>query len=702
MPSLGISLAFHIDGLSALMLVLITGIGTCIFVYASGYLAREARRGRLLLVLLLFMLAMMGAVAADNLILLFVFWELTSLTSFLLIGFKHEKGDVRDAARQALLVTAGGGLALLAGALLLGQIAGTWSLSGIVAAGPTLVEDPLLPFALVLLLLGCFSKSALFPFHFWLPNAMSAPAPVSAYLHSATMVKLGIYLMARLDPAFNDIFLWRVLLIGAGSITAVWGAVGTLQQRDLKRMLAYSTISALGILTLLVGLPSPAAGLAVATFLFAHALYKAPLFMAAGNIEHAVGTRDVDHLKGLRRVMPWTALAALLAGLSMAGLPLSIGFVAKDAMASAKAGADAVLLVSVVIVLVNTVAIAVAGVLAIRVFWGKSRTPLGREVSWRMVVPPLAIVMLGIEFEIFPDIADPLLIAAARSIAPQLGPVELRASFDLGVVLSATGVTVMVGLLVFLLWDRLYRVLDRLRWLGRFGPTAAYEYLLLALSRVAALLTQRVQHGHLAGYVRSTLAALLVMGAGFWTLTETRMGLVTDWPPQAWAWSVSCLFVVAGVVAAVIVRNRLALLMASGLVGYGSATLFLFSGAPDLAMTQFAIETVLVVVAASVLPRFGATPKGHEPRRLSNLALAGAAGIGTFLLLANLTTLPVQSKLDSWFAQASLSQGHGRNVVNVIIVDFRALDTLGEIAVVAFSLVAAMPLLALLRRGRTP
>jgi len=701
-PSLAVSLAFRIDGLSAQMLALITGIGTWIFVYASGYLAHEPRRGRLFVVLLLFMLAMIGAVSADNVILLFLFWELTSLTSFLLVGFNHTDAQARAAARQALLVTMGGGLALLGGLLLLAQMAGSWTLSGIVAAAPALTGDPRLELALTLVLLGAFTKSAQFPFHFWLPNAMSAPTPVSAYLHSATMVKLGIYLMARLDPAFNDLLFWEAMLIGTGTLTAVWAAVLALRERDLKRILARSTVSALGTLTLLIGLPSPGAALAVVAFLFAHALYKAPLFMVAGNIDHATGTRNIDRLMGLRRSMPLTATAAVLAGLSMAGLPLSFGFVAKDVISVAKAEAEVLILVSYATVFVNAIAVAVAGVAAVRVFWGPPEAPRGQvhEVSWRMFVPPLAIVLLGIEFDFFPALADPLLLAAARSISPQLGMVELSAALDLDVLLSATGITAVIGLLFFLAWDRLHQALHRLYWLDRFGPAALYEHLLQGLSRVAAWHTRRLQDGRLSSYLRLTLAALLLMGAFAWWAGDSRPLIRWDWPAQAWAWAVAALLIVAGAAAALLLRDRLAVLMASGLVGYGSAVWFLFAGAPDLAFTQFMVETALVVVAASVLPRYGPAPSGPQPWRWANVALAAAAGIGTFLLLAHLQGLPPNAELAEWFGRTSLPEAHGRNVVNVIIVDFRALDTLGEIAVVALSLLAALPLLAGLKRRR--
>jgi multicomponent Na+:H+ antiporter subunit A len=705
-PGLGIDLAFHVDAFSAQMLALITGVGTLVFVYASGYLAHEPKAGRLLGVLLLFMLAMIGAVSADNLILLFLFWELTSLISFLLVGFKHEDAQARASARQALLITMGGGLALLGGLILLAQMSGAWTLSGVIAAGPRLVDDHRLPLALTLVLLGAFTKSAQFPFHFWLPNAMSAPTPVSAYLHSATMVKLGIYLMARLDPAFNDILFWEIALIATGTLTALLAAVLSLRERDLKRILARTTVAALGTLTLLIGLPNPGAGLAVIAFLFAHALYKAPLFMVAGNIDHATGTRSIDRLMGLRRAMPWTAAIAILAGLSMAGLPLSFGFVAKDAISLAKADADLFLLVGYATVLVNALVVAVAGVAAIRVFWGPPEAPHGlvREVPWSMFLPPLIMVLLGIEFEFLPELADPLLVGAAQAISPGLGvgPLDLDATFAVSDLVSATGITLAIGLLFFLVWDRLHQALHRVHWLDRYGPAALYDHLLHGLTRIASWQTRLLQPGTLSASLRLTLTGLLALGALAWLTTASTPFPAWDWAPQGWAWLLAAALMLVGAAGAVLLRDRLALLMASGLVGYGSAVLFLFAGAPDLAFTQFAVETVLVVIAASVLPRFA--PASQDPPRLAplSLVLAIAAGLGTFLLLIQLPPLPVSTEVADWFSAASLPEARGHNVVNVIIVDFRALDTLGEIAVVAFSLLAALPLLAGLRgRART-
>jgi multicomponent Na+:H+ antiporter subunit A len=705
-PSLGLEAAFRVDGLSAQMLALITGIGALVFVYAHGYLEHEPRRDRLLGILFLFMLAMIGAVTADNVILLFLFWELTSLTSFLLVGWNHNDLQARASARQALLITLAGGLALLGGLILLAQMAGTWTLSGIIAAAPALHADPRLPAALVLVFLGAFTKSAQFPFHFWLPNAMSAPTPVSAYLHSATMVKLGIYLLARLDPAFNDLPLWEFTLVGIGTLTAVWAAVLALRERDLKRILARTTVSALGILVMLVGLPSPGAGLAVVAFMFAHALYKAPLFMVAGNIDHATGTRSIDRLMGLRRYMPWTAAVAVLAGLSMAGLPMSFGFVAKDVITAAKAESEVLALVGHATLLVNAIAVAVAGVAAMRVFWGPPETPHGQvhEVPWSMRLPPLLIALLALEFEFLPGLADPLLAEAARSVSPGLDTVQVAATYTFSGTLTALEITLGIGLVLFLVWDRLHDMLYKLYWLDRYGPGALFEHLLHAIPRLAAWQTRHLQSGRLTAYLRLTLAGLLLLGLGLLLLDDAALRLDWDallaWPENAWAWMAACVLMVAGAMSALFLKQRIALLMASGLVGYGSAVLFLFAGAPDLAFTQFAVESVLVVMAASIL--FHLSPEGARPSyRSVDYLLAGAAGLATFLLLAHLAGLEAQTDLAAWFGTNSLPLAQGRNVVNVIIVDFRALDTLGEIAVLAFSLLAAWPLLTVLRRGRT-
>jgi multicomponent Na+:H+ antiporter subunit A len=707
-PSLGVDMAFHVDGLAAQMLLLICGVGTLVFIYAAGYLAGAPRAGRVPVLLSLFLLAMVGAVTADNLLLLFVFWEMTSVLSFLLVGYSHQEEESRKAAQQALLVTGGGGLFLLAGFLLLGDLAGTLSMQELIAVAPQLVDDPLLPVALGLVFVGAFTKSAQFPFHYWLPNAMAAPTPVSAYLHSATMVKLGIYLLARLDPAFGQLLFWDYVLVVAGSITALWGALHTLRERDLKRILAWSTVSSLGTLTMLIGLPGTTAPLAVAAFMFSHALYKATLFFVVGNLDHGAGTRSIDRLCGMRRYMPWTAVAAGLAAMSMAGLPLSMGFVAKDIVVGAKAEVDLLALAGHAAVIVGAVSVAVAAVAAVHVFWGRDNCPREahpHEASWTMLLPPLVLAALGLLFGLMPATVDPLLADAARAMAPGLGGLPVESAYDGGPVIGTLAVSLVFGSLIYFFWDRLHAAMERMRWIDAFGPASWYQHKLKALGQIAAWHTRWRQHGLLDRYLAGLLAAIvaaallsLPFAAGRWLWPETG----SIGAPLIVAGGIT----VAGALATLWASDRFVLLLASGLVGYGCAGLFLFAGAPDLALTQFAVETVFVVVAAAVLPEIRGGPAlaaplppqpRFEPVKLL-IAIAFGGALGVFLLLA--AGQPFDAALGEYFGAQSVAAANGRNVVNVIIVDFRGLDTLGEIAVLAFALLAAAPLFKLARQNR--
>ena len=399
-PALGLDLTLMVDPLGLMFAGLILGIGLLVVIFGHFYLYAGEATGRFFASLMLFQGAMLGIVIAGNVLLLLVFWEMTSLTSFALVGYHHHQASSRQSAQQALLVTGTGGLALLAGFILLAQVMGTSRISEIVARLPDVAQTPALTTALVLILVGAFTKSAQFPFHFWLPNAMAAPTPVSAYLHSATMVKLGVYLLARLDPGFGEWPLWIWSLKLAGSMTAAWGMVLALRERDLKRILAWSTVATLGTLVTLVGLPGESATVAVGALLLAHALYKAPLFFVAGNIDHGTGTRVIDRLGNLRHAMPWTAVAALLAGASMAGMPLSLGFIAKDVILVAKTEGDVAAFANVANTIFGAIAVAVAGVAAIRVFWrhpGTNETPAdAHEGGLSLVAPPLALAFLSL------------------------------------------------------------------------------------------------------------------------------------------------------------------------------------------------------------------------------------------------------------------------------------------------------------------
>ncbi len=707
-PALGIDLAFNVDGLSALMLLMITGVGTAVFVYAGGYMAGQPGQRRLYVLLSLFMVAMIGTVTADHLIVLFMFWEATSVLSFLLVGFDHERVASRKSAQQALMVTGAGGLAMLAGFILLGQAAGTYRISEIVDVLPTMVATPQLTAALVLTLIGAFTKSAQFPFHFWLPNAMAAPTPVSAYLHSATMVKLGVYLLARLDPGFGEWPLWEWALKGAGSITAAWGMVLALRERDLKRILAWSTVATLGTLVTLVGLRGEGATVAVGALLLAHALYKAPLFFVAGNIDHGTGTRVIDRLGNLRHAMPWTAAAALLAGASMAGMPLSFGYIVKDVILEAKNAGDVFAFAKVANTVFGAVAVAVAGVAAVRVFWrhpGVNETCDAHEGSLAMIAPPLVLALAGITLGIFPFFAQDLIAEVTGAMSPDAEAVAFSLALEFGPVLISLLATLAIGVLVYLTWDPLHALLERAaNRVGRVGMAAQFERLLRWIPRVAATSTRGLQTGSLPAYVALAVGAVVVAMAAAFAAAWTQL----YWPAADGLPSIgffgACALIVFGAVAAVLQRDRLVLLLASGLVGYGSGLLFLFTGAPDVAYTQFTVETVFVIVVASVLLALKRQQRAgclDEPLwRPGAFALAAGFGVVVTALLLVATAGSFDPALSQFFAENSVPEAYGRNVVNVILVDFRALDTLGEITVVLLSLLAALPLLYALRPAR--
>ncbi len=705
-PAIDVNLDFHIDGLSLLMLLMITGVGTAVFIYAGGYLAGHPQQNRLYILLTTFMIAMIGCVTADNLIVLFLFWELTSLVSFFLVGFNHEDEKSRKSAQQALVVTGTGGLALLAGAILLGQLMGTYSIQEIIAQLPETERTPALTTALVLILLGAFTKSAQFPFHFWLPNAMSAPTPVSAYLHSATMVKLGVYLVARLDPGFGDWPLWQWTLQVIGSITAAWGMLLALRERDLKRILAWSTVATLGTLVMLVGMDGEGAQVAVVALLLAHALYKAPLFFVAGNVDHATGTRLIDRLGNLRHAMPWTAAAALLAGLSMAGVPLSFGYVVKDVIGAAQGAGDLKTLVTVANTIFGAIAVAVAAVAAVRIFWrhpGNNITPKqAHEGGLALYGPPLVLAILGMVLGVFPFMANWLISVASQAMSPRAETVAVYFALDLGPGLLKLLFTLAIGLLVFIYWDPLHRVFDRvLRQFDAMSMVANYNRLMQGIPAAAARSSRILQHGSLPGYgvlllgfVSAVMAGILIAGWGQWV-----------WP--AWVHPTAgfvgaCVLIAAGGILAVFQRDRLILLLATGLVGFGSAVLFLYLGAPDVAYTQFVVESVFVIVVASVLLKLKQQGRGL------GLAQANASlwALPVAVLFGGVVTLWVlvavggvfDPALTQFFAEKSVPEAYGRNVVNVVLVDFRALDTWGEIAVVMLSFMAALPMLQAVRR----
>jgi multicomponent Na+:H+ antiporter subunit A len=656
----------------------------------------------------MFMASMLGLVLAGNVITMFVFWELTSLTSYLLIGVDHDREAARAAALQALLVTGGGGLALLAGLVLLGQVGGSLELATLLSNGDAIRDHSLYLPILLLILLGAFTKSAQTPFHFWLPNAMEAPTPVSAYLHSATMVKAGVYLLARLSPVLGGTEAWHYLVTGAGMVTMLLGALLALAQTDLKRILAYSTVSTLGALVLLLGLDTILSVKAAMLFLLVHALYKGALFLVAGAVDHETGTRDVTRLGGLARVMPVTAVAAGLAALSMAGLPPMLGFINKELLYEAKLQAPrAAGLITTAGVAANVLLVAVAGTVGFRPFFG-CRHVLGtsgallkkpHEAPPAMWLGPLLLAGLGLVNGLLPDaVPSALVSAAASAVRAEPTVVELKLWHGVNPVFALSVLTVAAGVALYAGRDALRHFgpwSSALRSVAGWGPQRGYDLSLHALNAVARAQTRLLQSGYLSSY----LTIIIVTTVGLAVYTLASRGEVA-WPAgqssdvRFYELLVG-LLILAATVMAVLSSSRLATVAALGVVGYGVALIYTLFGAPDLAMTQFAIETLTVFLFVLVLyrlPRF-ARLSGRSVRIRDALVALAAGGLMTMLVLVA-TSVSLQSRLAPYFAENSQTLAKGRNIVNVILVDFRGLDTLGEITVLA---VAAIGVYALLK-----
>lgn len=705
LPQRGIALGFMVDGLSLLFALLITGIGSFILLFSGEYMRGYPQIGRFTTFLVGFMLSMLGLVLSDNLILLFVFWELTTITSFLLIGYDHEDETARRSALQGLLVTGAGALAMLAGFVLLGDASGTLSLREMLASPSSLAVHPHYAAMVILVLAGAFTKSAQFPFHFWLPNAMAAPTPVSAYLHSATMVKAGVFLLARLTPLLGGTDLWMETLTAVGAVTAVYSSVVALTRTDLKQVLAYTTIMALGTCVMFLGSPVGAGGgapsvglLAAMSFVLIHALYKAALFLAAGTIEHSTGTKDLRLLGGLRKSMPLTFGATVLAAASMAGLPLTIGFLGKDLLYTAgflpESEPYAVWAMFAAAVLIAAAAMLVA----IQPFWGnRSNLPkVPREGHWTLWVGPLTLGIAGLVIGLQPHFAfNRLLVPAAASVMGFQPHFEHDPWHGSTAALWLSLTTLATAVLIF--WRRkavfggFGRAVSRLPITG----DQAYDVVLSGVSRFAAWQTRQVQSGIQRRYILIVFATL---GLGLAVTLGIKDAI--RWPtevPQATflEWSLA-LLVAASAVLTIRARTRFLAICSLGVVGTCTALIFLIFGAPDVAMTQLIVETLVTVLVAMVLLKLPDFRKEIWPSnaiRIRNGLVALTVGVSTTLVLLAVTAQPPQRTITEYFEQTAVPGGYGRNIVNVILVDFRALDTLGEITVLGIAGVAAFALL---------
>ena len=705
LPGLGLNFSLRLDGLGFLFALLILGIGLLVILYARYYLSEREPIGRFFAFLQLFMGAMLGMVLAGNLLLMLVFWEATSLSSFLLIGFWGHRSDARKGARMALTVTGAGGLALLAGILLLGHVAGSFELSDVLAAGDRIRAHALYPLLLCLVLLGALTKSAQFPFHFWLPHAMAAPTPVSAYLHSATMVKAGVFLLARLYPALAGTDWWFYLVSISGLATLLLGATMALFQHDLKGLLAYSTISHLGLITLLFGLDSPMSNVAAVFHIINHATFKASLFMAAGIIDHETGSRDMRLINGMWRYLPHTAVLAMVASLAMAGVPLLNGFLSKEMFFGEALSQDMAGGLHWLLPLGATLAGVFSVAYSLRfvhdVFFNGEPKPLPKfpphEPPRYMKVPVEILVALCVLVGMAPNftVAPLLAVAASASLGGELPEYSLAIWHGLNLPLAMSCVALLGGVLLYVGRKPLFR------WYAGLPDADAKLVFEAAMQRVvrgATRLTDCLENGSQQRYLALlVLAALVVVGVSLWPLSHLT-GSRPPMPLDGAAMVGMLVLSATAVLTAVFHRQRLVALLVLGVGGLLVALAFARFSAPDLALTQLSVEVVtmvLLMLAMYYLP--SRTPlESSMTRRLRDLLLALGGGGVVGVLAYAVMTRPYQTIAD-FFLENAVGGGGGHNAVNVILVDFRGFDTLGEITVLAIAAVGVHALLSGLR-----
>jgi multicomponent Na+:H+ antiporter subunit A len=702
-PSLGLNVEFRLDGLSLLFSLLITGIGALIFIYVSSYLKGHPYLDRFYGFLCLFMSSMLGVVLSDNILLFFVFWELTSISSFFLIGFNNNQADSRKSAVMALSITGLGGLFLLAGLILVGQIAGTYSIQELIVSSGSIKNHTLYPLILGLIFIGAFTKSAQFPFHFWLPEAMKAPTPVSAYLHSATMVKAGVFLLLRFTPILGDTPAWSYTLLLVGGFTMIYAALHALFRTDLKGVLAYSTIAVLGLLTFLIGLGTKEALIAACTFIIAHALYKATLFLTTGIIDHETGTRDLTKLSGLRKVLFPVFVAGTLAALSSGGMPLFLGFIGKDLIYEATLSADQkiVLYLTIAAVLTNICLVAAGFMAGVKPFIGKlqpayEKIHLPQASMW---VPPLVLAVLGLVFGIFPGVLGDFIISPTMSVLfSQPEFVHLKVWHGFNAVLMLSLATLGIGVMLYIFNKPAN---SKLSLIGRFDMLAPQTMIKKIWGKVMGFSSLYTNYMH-DGFLRSYLLKIIIF-AEFLLAYELFMSgpIFIDYSILS---SISIyeamnvLVLIAALFLVVRTSSRLTAVVGTSVVGYAICLLFVFYGAPDLAMTQFTIDTLTVVLFVFVL--FNLPPFLRFPTRNKRVILRDtlvALSFGTILSLIAIKVLqvPTSTEVSDYYGEYAYALAKGKNVVNVILVDFRGFDTMFEIIVLSIAAIGVYSLIKL-------
>ena len=699
-PSFGVDLGFKLDGLSLLFSLMITGIGFLVFAYTSSYLKGHEYLDRFYGYLAAFMGAMLGLVLSDNMITLFVFWELTSISSFFLIGFNNTNLASRKSAMTALGITGIGGLLLLASALLLNNITGTYSITEMLSMSEAIRGNEFYAVAVILLFGAAFTKSAQFPFHFWLPGAMKAPTPVSTYLHSATMVKAGIYLLMRFTPILGGENIWNYTLIVVGGITMLYSAIHTLFRTDLKGILAYSTISALGILVFLIGLGTEEAFLAAAVFIIVHALYKATLFLVTGIIDHQTHTRDVTRLAGLNKIMLPVGIAGILAAISSAGIPPTIGFLGKELTYEATYHSDTIIIISMIAIVLTKILLLYAGFVAgIKPFTGKlpeehKNVKAPGPIMW---IPPVLLATLGLVFGIAPFLIEGALIKpVVTALGGDASEIHLALWHGFNLIFILSLITIGVGTTLYFIIKPSEKLVASAAKFNAISPENILNLLNKGFVQFSNFWTNFFQNGYLRNYI-SIIILFLVVLVGYIMIGNTRFVIDYNSLSKITVYEITTtLILIAGIFYTVFTDSRLAAVAAMGVVGLSICLIFVFYSAPDLAMTQFSIDTLTVILFVLVLYKLPKYLKLSDYKtRMRDGILSSVFGLIITILALEVLSEPVSKQVGEFYAANSYVEAHGKNVVNVILVDFRGADTLIEVSVLSIAAVGVFGLMKL-------
>lgn len=696
---MGVHFEWRIDGLSWLFSLLISGIGTLVYAYSHYYLKGHPEKFRFFGFLSLFMTAMLGLVVSDNLIMMFMFWELTSISSFFLIGFHYEEKSSRDAALRALTITGLGGVGLLLAAILISTVTGTFSFADTLAQRQTIIDSQQGKIAFWLILLAAFTKSAQFPFHFWLPGAMKAPTPVSTYLHSATMVKAGIFLLLKFYPIYSHSTLWQPVLLSVGGFTMVYSAVQSILFRDMKSILAYTTISALGILVFLTGIGGEKGISAAVIFIMVHALYKATLFLVTGIVDHETHTRDITKLSGLGKVMPGVGLAAFVSALSHGGVPITFGFVGKEFLYEAAHGVVHETFLPLAVAFITGCLLFVAGFwVGVKPFMGKLSIEAGGNlpdgISTWLTFPVYILTVFTIVLGIYPNTASVLVSQVYTSVLLDTLPADIHLWHGFTPVFFLSMLTLAVGVILF------FRTKPGQIYQGSvealsYSMISIYDRIRHLIKVLSRIYTDILQNGYLRLYVL-TITVFLMGLVGFSLFRGVHLYVDFRKISEVTFYEAMIVFLlIFSVLFILLAKSRLAAVSAMGVLGISISLMFVFYSAPDLAMTQFSIDTLTVILFVLVLYKL---PKYINVSSLAvkmrDIVVSVLFGLMITMLSLEVLNEPVNRETSEYYVQNSYLLAKGKNVVNVILVDFRGTDTMVEISVL---IVAALGVFGLMK-----